>query len=1049
MIQFDYLSFAQVALLFVALAAPVVFFGRRSLIALGPVRKWAAIVARCLVLLLCVLVLAGIRLERTNKDVEVMVLRDVSRSTQLVQVQGGNLRKAIDDTLKTVVADDPERRAGDRIGLISFDREAAVDAAPAPELVLDARSTRDASANGTDVGNALQLAMATMSREAMDRIVLIWDGNQTLGDLEAAITQATSKGIPIDVMPLQYEAKNEVIVERFFSPTWKKENEPFSVEVVLKSTNPTNVTGQLRIRHQGQDLDLDPTGPGTTKQVTLKPGSNVERIQVPPLTSGGVHEFEAIFEAPNVTATVGGQQKSTTVGDAIRDNNTASTFTFVRGKGQVLYVDNVPNGAGKALMNTLVGQGINVDANRTSVDAFPTSLIELQNYDAVVLSNVRRGSGGLSDQQQEMLASYVRDTGGGMVMIGGEEAFGAGGWQGSKLEEVLPLNMDIPATRMIPKGALAIIVHSCEFANGNYWGMQCAIKAAEVLSPRDDIGVLSYQWKSGVGTGWDYPLAPRGDGTKVVSAIKNMVIGDMPDFDDAMNVALNGGRAGQPGLAQSDARQKHVIIISDGDPAPPNPVLMKQYIDAQVSVSTVSVFPHELPLPKTMVNIATQTGGRAYGPIESNPSQLPQIFVKEATVVRRSLISEDKEGIEVKNDPGQVAGGLDLLRGLPLDQLPKVFGLVLTSRKENPLIQVPLTAGKNNDPLLAYWQVGLGKVAAFTSDAHNRWAANWVGMDAYDKFWSQVVRGVSKPAESADFDTSVKVTGDRGKITVEAVDPNSDFKNFLNIRGTVVGPDMKPIEVRLQQVRPGVYETDFPASDAGNYVVGLAYQGADGRGGVMRSGTVVNTSPELRDLRSNLPKLQEVAQRTGGRVLDPFTPSGISLFTRAGLAPSRSPLPMWDVLVPVLIGLILIDIAIRRIAWDWIATKQFAGKGMEFVRGFTTTRKVETTGSIDALRDVRSGRRAAPTTTTTTAASDAPPVRDPARKFEARENVKGSLSDVVGGATDKPTPKSKPTGQTPKGQQGDKPGTAGGMSGLLDAKRKAQEEIRRREEGEK
>ena len=150
------------------------------------------------------------------------------------------------------------------------------------------------------------------------------------------------------------------------------------------------------------------------------------------------------------------------------------------------------------------------------------------------------------------------------------------------------------------------------------------------------------------------------------------------------------------------------------------------------------------------------------------------------------------------------------------------------------------------------------------------------------------------------------------------------------------------------------------------------------------------------------------------------------------------------VLVPLLILLILIDVAIRRIAWDWAATKQFAGRGAEFLRGFTATRKVETTGSIDALRDVRSGRRAAPTPRV-----DAPPARDPSRKFEAKESVKGSLSDVVGGATDKPTPQSRPTGQPPKGQQGDKPGTGGGMSGLLDAKRKAQEEIKRREEGEK
>ena len=65
---------------------------------------------------------------------------------------------------------------------------------------------------------------------------------------------------------------------------------------------------------------------------------------------------------------------------------------------------------------------------------------------------------------------------------------------------------------------------------------------------------------------------------------------------------------------------------------------------------------------------------------------------------------------------------------------------------------------------------------------------------------------------------------------------------------------------------------------------------------------------------------------------------------------------------------------------------------------------------------------------------------------EAKDQTKDLL--LVGGASDKPVPKAKP-GATPKGQQGDKPSAGGGMSGLLDAKRKAQEEIKRREEGEK
>src|SRR5204863_10115563 len=161
--------------------------------------------------------------------------------------------------------------------------------------------------------------------------------------------------------------------------------------------------------------------------------------------------------------------------------------------------------------------------------------------------NGARGVEGLCDQQRKALAADEHDLRGGLVMIGGPDTFGAGGWAGSKLEEILPVNMDIPAQRQMPKGALVLAMHSCEMPDGNFWGEQCAIKAAETLSSRDEIGVISYGWKGagGGGSQWDFPLQEKGDGSRLVAAIKAMQLGDMPDFDDMLQVALYG-RNGQP-----------------------------------------------------------------------------------------------------------------------------------------------------------------------------------------------------------------------------------------------------------------------------------------------------------------------------------------------------------------------------------------------------------------------------------------------------------------------------------------------------------------------
>ncbi len=1049
-ISFEYLTPLRVVGLFLLLATPIVLLAVKSLAGLGPVRRWVAMGIRLLVLLVAVLVVAGVRWQRQNKDVEVIAMRDISQSTQnMTDFPAESVTKSVDKYLEAV-ADQRAKKPDDRIGVVGFSDGALIDAMPNTHLTLDQRAIRS-SGNGTDIANAIQLALATFHNDALHRLLLISDGNATTGDLDAAINSAVSQGVPIDVMPLDYDVKSEILVERFTAPAWKRENEPFSVEVILRSTNAAPTNGKLRVTHNGQPMDMDPSTPGVQPDriVTLQPGRNVERITVPALEGSNViHQFRAVFEGTNVTAQIKGQggdknaiaAAKNIAGDTLLDNNAADAFTFVRGKGKVLYVDNARDGGGAVLRDALQGEGITLETiggANGGTENFPKSLIELQNYDAVVLANVSRGAGGLDDEQQSMLAAYVHDMGGGLVMIGGKDAFGAGGWGGSKLEEVLPVNMDIPAQRQMPKGALVLVMHSCEMPDGtgNYWGEQCALKAIETLSYRDEVGVISYAWGNG-GSRWEYALAQKGDGTRVNSAVKSMQIGDMPSFDDSIDLAVNG-RNGTGGLLQSDARQKHIIVISDGDPQAPNATLMQTIKDKKITISTVSVYPHDISdkgLPPTMQAMARQTEGRAYGPINANPNQLPQIFIKEASVVRRSLIFEDKNGIEVKLTPSSS----DLIKGIVT--FPSVTGFVLTSRKPNPQIEIPLVGGKNNDPLLAQWQTGLGKAVAWTSDAQNIWAGNWMGSADYSKFWAQVVRSVSRPPQSADFDVQTTQDGEKGKLHVEALNRDSAFLNFLSVGGQVIGPDMKPHPVKLVQTGPGTYEGEFDAADPGTYVAVLNSRGPKGEGGVILTGLAVNSSPELRDLKSNLSVLQDIVHRTNGRMLPAFEPATANLFSRDGLKQTAAPLPVWDLLVPVLLALILIDVAVRRIAWDWASTKRAGTAAVGRVRGMTSTSKVETRQSLDALKRVRDegAAKGEPAKVQTTSP-------DRTAKFDAGKSAPaGDISQVVGGASDKPLPAAPKKSEPPKGQQPE----GGAMGGLMAAKRRAQEQIRRKEEGE-
>src|SRR5688572_4842648 len=271
-----------------------------------------------------------------------MVLRDISESTGLVRdYPGKSLASSVEDYLRT--ASDPKSRPNeDLIGVISFQESALIDAVPSERLTLDARAIR-AAGRGTDVASAIQLALATLRRDAMHRLLLIWDGNQTTGDLETALAAAAAQRVPIDVMPLKYDVKSEVLVDRFIAPTWKRENEPFTIEIILRSTNALPTTGRLTVTDSDRPMDLDPATDGvqTTRLVTLQPGRNVERVTVPPLASG-VHMFHASFEGENVMVEQPGGAGATTrpgaprsapgaagglAGDTLLQNNAADAFT--------------------------------------------------------------------------------------------------------------------------------------------------------------------------------------------------------------------------------------------------------------------------------------------------------------------------------------------------------------------------------------------------------------------------------------------------------------------------------------------------------------------------------------------------------------------------------------------------------------------------------------------------------------------------------------------------------------------------------------------------
>jgi hypothetical protein len=240
------------------------------------------------------------------------------------------------------------------------------------------------------------------------------------------------------------------------------------------------------------------------------------------------------------------------------------------------------------------------------------------------------------------------------------------------------------------------------------------------------------------------------------------------------------------------------------------------------------------------------------------------------------------------------------------------------------------------------------------SDASDRrWAAEWTASPAFDRFWSQVIHAVERPAGAGVSASIVAISPARAKIMVEASASSVDIHG--DATATVVGPDASQPSRSIRLVRSGseTFEGDFATPDLGAY---LAVVKLDDR--ATSAPYVAQTSAELSDLQSNDAAVRHIATRTGGRVLSPAFDPRVELFNRADLRPSPPvSLPLTDKLILLAVFTLLLDVGVRRIVWDKHTFAHACGVLGDTVRSFTQVRACDPEFSLGALMYVHLERQ--------------------------------------------------------------------------------------------
>lgn len=809
-------------------------------------------IMKSLGLLLLLLAFSDIRLPIDGgSGVELIMARDVSLSCS--------------DREEPRIAEFVERlnqmkRKEDRAGSLAFAGQVYIEqplsAAFHKKAALPSRDRTQ-----TDIEAAIQTALGMFDSPANGRILLLTDGNETIGRASDAAKLAASLGVRIwPVKRRSWFEGDEVYIEDMMLPGKVRVQTPFRFHLSISSTADTQaeilVFKNERIFKQ-QILDIHPG----------KTSVSFEDV----LDRQGIQVYRAIINPGK---------------DQVFENNEFQGYTRGLEKSRILYLSDASDTPFK---KALITQGLNVEI--LPPEKMPVSFNGLLKYSAVIIDNIPAGRFSLRDMVQ--LRSFVNDSGGGLLMLGGENSFGAGGWLKTPIEDILPVFMDHPTTLENPKFCLLLLIDTSS-SMGGYAGQvtklegvkAAAFSAVELLNPFDRVGLLGFDSEYH----WVLPITQAGEREKIANELTRLNPIGGTDLYPALSHAFET-------LYRTRAQKKHIIILSDGKTKQAHfEPLIAQMTKENITISTVAV--GDASDRSLMKKIAGWGNGRMY--YTSDAARIPRIFTGDTRIAAAQTI------VEMPIQP-QVNMAHAILEQLPVRGYPEIAGMVTTYPKHGAARIIDTKKG----PLLAAWRSGLGKTMVFTSAFDGRWGGKWVEWSYFSQLSAQMVKWLEKSEHAARINADVKRMNNKGIFAVDILDKEGRFANPDNLKLKLVYPSGDKQILELDHLAPGRYQADFKADAVGEYYLTL-FQELEQP--VLPAQTFflgVPYADEYRVNRSNDRLLEELAGLTGGRVLS-LDDDPESLWTPDPDSRGKRGRAAWPWFVLAFAFVFVIDVALQR-----------------------------------------------------------------------------------------------------------------------------------------
>jgi len=829
-------------------AAVFMYYTTRNMVRLVRWRRITIVLLRSFVFFIVIMLISGLTLQQISNTTTTLFLIDSSDSISNKEQAANFVREAIKSMGRN-----------DEIGVINFGGNSSIELLPGKKPIFDKVQTK-INSSFTNLENALITAQSIMPWDHMKRVVVLTDGRENTGNALTQVKQMKSKGYSIDVYPISSSLKEEVQLQELNVPKSVNLNEQFEITVNIRSNVNTKAVLQL---YSDRTLTAQ-------KEVELNKGDNRFAFMDNAVNGGMVtYTVEVIADS-----------------DTFSQNNLLSSYTYVQDIPEIIMVSESED-ACRVLADILKENTRLTVVNPKQV---PVELSELLKYDAFILVNVSADS--LSNAFLENLKTAVSHQGKGLLVTGGDNSYGPGGYYETALEEILPVNMDIKPKEEEPNLALMLVIDKSGSMSEGDFGIskmelarEAAIRSTEVLDQDDTIGVIAFD-----------------DAYKWV--VEPQQLDNLQKIQDAIGTIRSGGgtqilpplEAAYEAIKDLDAGLKHIILLTDGQAEKSGyEPLIEGLRENKITLSTVAVGRSADFL--LMKALAYGGNGRYYETDEF--TDIPKIFAKEVFLAGKKYLTNRTF------TPG-LAGSTEILKGI--EAVPQLDGYVTTTAKKTANV---VFESDENDPILACWQYGLGRTVAWTPDVQGIWTYDWMNWEDAPKFWRNVVSWIVQQNMSKGYAIETDIAGQNGSITVKAED--NAFMTAKDVKGILIGPDGTQQEIKLLPGAPGEYTGTFTDLESGVYIADIILSGSEGQSEHISTGLIMPYSPEY-DILSNDKSLdnhvllQKIVYEGRGRILD----DPAQVFD-SELPPVIGKIDPTNILIIVVLILFLLDVVIRRV----------------------------------------------------------------------------------------------------------------------------------------